>query len=209
MRAMSFSAWLTGSPNNSSSCARMLSLVKLSMMLQSARKMGTFTKLGVKAPCDRGPRLTTLFDCGGPAAVSGDDKKEDNSTPAVNVPSAPASSNSLVKCTSLDWDSSSGDDGTYQVTKSQGQWQSTPWVSSSPAPPPPPVRSSTPTTPPVFTCHPTTGFFFGGTRVVQGVPRSVRQMHCPMFFRFLWRGFRGIPGPPDGSLFVAWLAQIG
>ena len=33
-------------------------------------------------------------------------------------------------------------------------------------------------------------------------PSSVRQMHCPMFFLFLWRGFRGIPGPPGGSLFV-------
>ena len=71
-----------------------------------------------------------------------------------------------TKCIGLDWDSSSGDDGTYHVTKLHDQWQPTPWVphdhrlsSSPPAvsgkstsstmPPPPLDRCSTPPTLPV------------------------------------------------------------
>ena len=44
-------------------------------------------------------------------------------------------------------------DGPYQPGQPQGQSQSSPWVSSSPAPQPPPDRSCTPTTPPVCLPH--------------------------------------------------------
>ena len=51
------------------------------------------------------------------------------------------------QCIGLDWDSSSGDDGTHQVSKPRGQCQSALWIPSSPAPSPPLDRSCTPTTP--------------------------------------------------------------
>ena len=67
--------------------------------------------------------------------------------PDAAVSSAIAPARSHTKCVGLDWDSSSGDDGMYQVSKSNSQCQSTPWVPSSPPPPLPPDRSAPLTAP--------------------------------------------------------------
>ena len=65
-----------------------------------------------------------------PDTASSETKQDATGSSAVPVFSTAAPSRSPTKCIGLDWDSSSGDDGTYQVS----------------SPPPPPDRSCTPTT---------------------------------------------------------------
>ena len=77
-----------------------------------------------------------------PGAVSGDLQNEDNVTPTAT--GTAAASSSRDKCGGLEWDSSSGDDGTYQAARRRSVH---PWVSNTPALPPPPDRSCTPTPP--------------------------------------------------------------
>ena len=66
-----------------------------------------------------------------PDTASGETKQDATASAAVIVSSA-AAPRSPSKCIGLDCDSSSGDHGTYQVSKPNGQCQSTPWVPSSP-----------------------------------------------------------------------------
>ena len=65
---------------------------------------------------------------------------------AVAATSAAAPSRSHTRCMCLDWDSSSGEDGTHQISKPNSQCQSTLGCRAFPPPPPPPDRS-VPTTP--------------------------------------------------------------
>ena len=82
-----------------------------------------------------------------PGAASSDTKKEATVFTTVSVSSAAASSSLPIPCVGLHWDSSSNEDVPYHPGPMQGQCQTSPSVSSSPAPPSP-HHCRSPTTPP-------------------------------------------------------------
>ena len=84
-----------------------------------------------------------------PCTASGETKQDATASSAEALSSAAEPSRSTATCIGLDRDPSSGDDGTYQVSKPNGQCRSTSWVPSRPEPPPPSDRSCMPPTPPV------------------------------------------------------------